>query len=434
LNTSVERLDGDRARLTVTVPAEDVDRAVSAAYADVALRYRFPGFRAGKAPRPVIDSQVGRSNVLGDATDRIMEWAVPRAISQENLRLVGQPDSGDLVIAEPGKDYTFTLDLVLRPQLKLTSVEGLAATVSPRTVAEREIDEQLEMMRERFASLDTTEGPVTATDVALISFTGTADGEPYEKNAANKHLYELGKGLMPEEFDNALIGLSAGGTAVAEFMAPEMTTNPDLIGKTIHFDIDLHEVKKKTLPALDDEFAASAGGFDTLEEYRTDIRENLQKKRTEEYEELVRSAAVNALVERLEGDAPPEMVQGRTVSILRDMVDEMERHGVSFDMYMKMLGEDPAALHSRLQLQAAVAIRQELALEALAREKDLVIVDEEVDALLLKMLDGDESQVERMREALIASGNIASVRDQALYDRAFEALLEITTISEEGQL
>ncbi len=431
MNTSVERLDGGRARLTVTVPTADVDRAVSAAYADVASKYRFPGFRAGKAPRPVIDSQVGRSNVLGDATERVMEWAVPRAISQANLRLVGQPDSGEMVIIEPGKDYTFTLDLMLRPELTLTNLDDLAATVPPRTVAEREIDGQLEMMRERFASLDATEDPATAADVVLISFTSMADGQPYEGNAASKYLYELGQGLMPEEFDNAIVGVSAGGTAVAEFAAPESTTNPDLVGKTIRFDIEVHEVKKKTLPALDDEFAASAGGFDTLDEYRADLREKLQEKRTEEYDELVRGAAVNALVKRLEGDVPAEMVQDRAMGMLRDMAEEMERRGISFDMYMKMTGEDPNALHARLQMQAEAAILQELALEAFAREKDLAVSDEEVDALLLKMLDGDESQVERMRNMLIASGNIASMRDQALYDRAFEALLEITTISEE---
>lgn len=431
MNTSVERLEGDRARLTITVPSAEVDREISSAYSEIGSKLRIPGFRPGKAPRPVIDTHVGREAVLAQAQEAVINEAVPKALLAEDLRIVGQPDAGELDMIETGKDYTFSVEITLRPQLTFSSLDDLAATILPKTVSDREIDAQIEMMRDRFCSLEASDGAIAENDAALISFKGTVDGESYDGGEVDKYLYELGRGMMPKEFDDALIGVAAGGTTIAEFVVPDTSSNPEYVGKTARFDIEVHEVKKKVLPELDDEFAVSAGGFDTMEEYREDLREKMQTSRENTYEDAVRAAAIDALVDRLEGEVPGEMIQDRAMSMLRDIAAEMDERGISYETYLQATGETAESLHYRLGQQAAEALRQELALEALARQKELTVSDEDVDAAIVEMLGGDAEQLANMRDVFAASGALASLRDQVRYRKAIECLMSMTKITEE---
>ena len=431
MHSSVERLEGDRVRLTITVPAVDVDRHIADAYVEVGSKLRIPGFRPGKAPRPVIDTHFGREAVLAEAQDAILSDSYGRVISAEGLRTLGQPDTGELELPEGGADYTYTAEVDLRPHLALTSADGFAVTVPSRVASEGEVSGHIESVRERFATLEATEAPVGENDFALVSFVGTVGGEAYEGNTVDQYLYELGRGLMPEEFDQALIGTKSGSSTVAEFVIPDTTSNPEFAGKDARFEIEVHEVKTKMLPELDDEFATSAGGFDTLDEYRADVRQKLEVTKTTRHEGNIERALLTELIDRLEGEVPEELVNARASTMLRELFEEMERRGITIEQYMQAVGVTPEQLQDDLQSQAGVRVREELALEALHEAKGLTVSDDDLAEALLEIAGGDAEAVATLRDELDENGALPLVREQVVHKQALQWLLENATITEE---
>jgi trigger factor len=431
LQSSIEHIDEGQIRITVTVPAADVDREIDAAYSRVGSKLRIPGFRPGKAPRPVIDTHVGRDAVLAEAQEEIVSTSYGAAISEQDLRTYGQPDVGELDMVEPGADFTYTAEVYLRPELPLTDSEDFAVTVPARTASDREVDVQIEHARERFATLEVVERPIEANDFALISFVGTVDGEEYEGNKVDKYLYELGRGMMPPEFDEALLGVAPGGSAVAEFVIPDTSSNQEFVGKTAHFDIEVHEVKAKILPALDDEFAASVGGFDSFEEYRTDVREKLDSAKATGFDHKVEVESLRALVERLDGEVPDEMVLSRAASMTREFFESLEDRGISLQQYVEATGADPEQIQADLKVQAAMRVAEELALESLFRARGFEVADTDLDEAILELVKGDEFQARQMRESLAANGALPILREQIMHRRALAWLMENTVVTEE---
>lgn len=431
MQTSVERLDGDRAKITVTVPAEVVDAAIAKAYTDVAHKLRIPGFRPGKAPRPVIDTHVGRESVLAEAQDDVVSDSYGQAISLQDIRTIGQPDVGELDMIEEGKDYTYTAEVQLRPEMTLSKADDFTVTVPTRSATDREVDAQIEHTRERFATLESVDQPVGENDFALISFTGTVDGEAYEGNVVDKYLYELGRGLMPGEFDAAIVGTAPGGSTVAEFEIPDTSSNDEFVGKQARFEIDVHEVKAKVLPELDDEFAASAGGFDSMEQYRTDVREKLDAAKESGYMMEVERAALTELASRLEGDVPEEMVRSRANTMMRDFLENLESRGIPIQQYVEITGVQPDQIQADIANQAQGRVREELALEALFRAQGLEVNDSDMDDAV-REIAGDDEAAEQLREELTTNGALPIVREQVMHRKALKWLIDsVVTVEEE---
>ena len=433
MQTSVERLEDDRVKITVTVPAADVDAAIANSYAVIGKKLRIPGFRPGKAPRPVIDMHVGREAVLAEAQEDVVSDSYGRAISQENVRTLGQPDVGELAMIEEGADYTYSAEVSLRPELTLSATESFEVTVPSRVSSDREVDAQIEYTRERFATLEAVDQAVGENDFALISFVGTVDGEAYEGNTVDKYLYELGRGMMPAEFDAAIIGAAPGSSAVAEFVIPETSSNEEFVGKQARFEIDVHEVKTKVLPALDDEFAASAGGFDSIDEYRADVRKGLDDAKEAAHMREIETAALRALIERLEGDVPEEMIESRANSMLREFFETLEGRGISVEEYLQMTGVTPEQMQNDLRVQADQRVREELALEALFRAQKIEITDTDVDDAVREIAGGDETAAATLRENLAANGALPIVHEQIMHRKALKWLIDSVAVVEEEQ-
>lgn len=433
MQTSVERLEEGRAKITVTVPAADVDKAIADAYAAIGAKLHIPGFRPGKAPRPVIDTHVGREAVLADAQDEIVSASYGRAVSQEDIRTVGRPDVGELDMIEPGSDYTYTAEVTLRPELTLSSADAFTVTVPAQKASDREVDAQIEYVRERFATLETVDAPVGENDFALISFVGTIDGEAYEGNVVDKYMYELGRGMMPPEFDAALVGTAPGGSAVAEFEIPETTSNEEFAGKQARFEIQVHEVKTKVLPDLDDEFAATAGGFDTFEEYRADVREKLDSAKAAGHAREVEGAVLAELVSRLEGDVPEEMVDIRAASMMREFFESLEERGIPAQEYLQMTGMSPEQLQRDLREQAGRRIREELALEALFKAQGMTVTESDLMATVREIAGEDTEAAEELSRDLERNGALPLVREQIMHRKALKWLMDNTEVIEEEQ-
>lgn len=431
MKTSVEKLQGIRVKLTVTLSAEEVDRAIASAYAKVAAKVRIPGFRPGKAPRPIIDTHVGRETVLAEALEDLVEDSYPLALDAEGLRPIDRPDVGTLEGIVAGEEYTFVAEVDNRPELTLSSIKDLSVTVPPSKASDREIDAQIDYLRDRFATLEPVEDRGVADgDFALISFTGTVDGEGYEGNTVDKYLYETGRGQMPAEFDAAMIGAKAGGKVRAEFPVPDTSENPEYVGKTAAFDIEVHEIKAKKLPEVDDEFAGNVGGFDTAQELRDDIRAKLDENKQVGHVRLVEREARNALVERLVGDVPKAMIDARTDSLAQDFFEQLEEQGYTIEKYLESTGITPDQLRGDLAREGEARVRDELALEALAREVGLTVTPEEIDAEITLIAAAQETDPAKLRDRLRANGALPMIEEGLVHRKAVRWLMDNADVVE----
>ena len=431
MKTSVEKLQGVRVKLTVTLSAEEVDKAIAAAYTKVASKVRIPGFRAGKAPKPVIDSHVGRETVIAEALEDLVEDSYPLALDTESLRPIDRPDVGTLDELIPGVEYTFLAEIDIRPELTLTSTKDLSVTVPPSKTSDREIDAQIDYLRDRFATLEPVEDRgVAASDFALISFTGTVSGEGYEGNTVDKYLYELGQGQMPVEFDAAMIGAKSGETVRAEFAVPDTSDNPEFVGKTAAFEITVHEIKAKKLPEVDDEFAGNVGGFDTAQDLRDDICGKLDENKEVGHTRMVEREARAALAGRLAGDVPDVMIANRTDELAHDFFESLEEKGYSLDKYLETTGVSSDDLKADLAREAEARVRDELALEALAREVGLEVTPEEIEAEIALIAAAQETDAAKLAKKLKANGAMPMVTEGLLHRKAVRWLMDNVEIVE----
>ncbi|MBE0476336.1 MAG: trigger factor [Coriobacteriia bacterium] len=430
METKVENVEDGLVRLTVTVAPEEVDRAVAATYKRVASKLRISGFRAGKAPRPIVEGHVGRDNVLAEAQEAIVNETYPAALDAEDLRTVGQPDLGELELPREGEAYTYVAEVRVRPQLALSSDEPVSVEIPSRAVTDAEVERQIEIMRERFATLEpVTDRGAGPDDFVLLSFTGLVDGESYEGNSVDKYLYEMGRGLMPEEFDDAVLGAGPGDSSKAEFVIPESSSNPEFVGRKAAFDITVHEVKAKIMPEADDEFAGNVGGFDTIQELRDDMRRRLSESRELAHMQTIEREARRALAERVEGEVPQAMVDSAKDAMTRDFFNSLEARGITLKDYVNATDVDPEQIERDIAEQAERSVREELALEALFRAKGMEVADEDVDASLAEMGGGDRP-VEELRERWRAAGVLPVVREQVMHRKAVEWLIDNVTVVE----
>ena len=424
LKTSVEKIDAHTIKLAVCVPPDDVDKAIDVAYKRLAKQMKIPGFRKGKAPKPVLDNQVGREAIVADAQDDVLSDSYSRALDTEGIRPIAQPEIDDLEPMVAGSEFEYTAIVQVRPELELSSVEGLTVEVPPREVTQREIDAQIDQMREKFATLEPADRGVAEDDFVLVSFVGRVDGEDYEGNAVDKYLYEMGRGLMPDEFERGIIGLEPGEETHIEFVIPETSSVPEFVGKTATFDVTVHEIKAKVLPELDDEFAANAGGYDNVEEMRESIREQFARNREAAYERLRERGARRALADRLEGEVPEKMIENMREQIGRDFFAGLESRGVSVEQYLQATGITPEQLDSDFGKQAEEAATEELALEALFRKLEMEVTEEDVDATILEMAGAVDADAAELRAKWDGAGVISVLKEQIMHRRAVQWLMD----------
>lgn len=431
METTVERIDENKVRLTVTVSVVEVDDVISSVYAETAKRVRIPGFRAGKAPRPILENHVGRDALLADAQEEIISTYYARALSDEDIRPIESPDTGEVDPVVPGEPYAFTAEILTRPEVTLSSADGFAVTVTPAISSEREIDAQIEYTRDRFATLETADKAIDPGDFALISFVGTVDGEEYEGSSVDMYLYELSKGLMPAEFDAALIAHEAGDEVHAVFDIPDTSSNPDFVGKEVSFTITVHEVKAKVLPELDDEFARSVGGFETFEAYRDDIRATLDKSKATGHMRKIEDAARAALGERVEGEVPEAMVRARANNMVEDFFETLEQRGMSVEQYMEITGVDAGQVRADIEVESENRLRVDLGLEALFRMKGMDISEDDLGEAIREIAGGEAEATDRMREKLRDAGALPVVREQIMHRKALRWLIDTVEVIEE---
>lgn len=428
MKTSVEQIDGGRLKLTVTVDPERVDTEIKRGYREVASQVKIPGFRPGKAPRARVDAVLGAEYVLAEATEALIGKTYVQALDEAGLRPVGKIDFED--IEEPvadGAEFIYALTLTPRPQYTLSSTD-VEIKMVPRDVTEAEIQEQIDYTRDRFARLESVEPrTIVAGDFVSISFHSTLDGEDYEGSKLDQYLYETGKGLMPEEFESALIGANPGDKVVADFTVEDTGQNSDFAGKQMHFDIEIHDIKEKVLPEVDDEFAKMTG-FDSVEAMREEIHSYIKSQKDESYERIRDERLIGALADKLEGELPADLVTARRDSLMRDFEDRLKQSGLDLKTYFQGTGIDPTQWEQDLEMQASISVSQDLALEALARDKGLNATEEDFEEEFAAIAEALQMTAEAARKQWTELGLLTSAADQIARRKATEWLAENATV------
>jgi trigger factor len=432
LTTSVERLEGTKVKLTVTVPAELVDESIARTYKAVAKQVRIPGFRPGKAPRPMIDTMVGHDYVMTEATEDVVNTSYPVALDVEALRPIVSPEMEGLENVEPGQPYTYTADIEVRPDLTLSSAKDFSVALPAKEATQAEIDAQLTVARERFASLEPVEDRgIEVDDFVLLSFVGTVDGESYEGNEVDKYLYEMSRGLMPTEFDTGIIGAKPGEERDIEFVIPETSSNADFVGKKAGFHVTIHEIKAKKLPEIDEEFAANLGGFDSVEEMITDLKNRLDLQKATDHDREKERRVRELVASRLVGDVPDAMIESRQSTMMRDFLSMLETREIPVEEYLTATGIDMDTLEADIRVQGEQSVREDLALEALCRELGMAVSAEDLDAELNEIADATGTSVEDARKRWEELGLMAVVTEQIMHRKAVKWLLDNAEVTVE---
>ena len=439
VETKVEALQDNRVKVTVTVDAKDIDARIKKTYKDFAHKYNFPGFRAGKAPRPIIDNALGAEAVPATVTDDVVNETYPLAIDECNLYPVSKPTfAEDMGLVAAGKPFEYSLEVEVKPELELSSYEPVEIDMPAEGASDAEVDDQIEQLREHYYDY---EDAAAATKVKEDSYLdlgmkATDDaGEDIASLTTPTRLYGLGTGLFPAAFDAELVGMKKGQKkefSIDVPAEPTVMTQP-LMGKTskINFEVEVQAVKNKVLPEVTDEWVKDTLGFENVADLRTRVADSILEQKEEVLPRIKENQCLSKLADRLQGEVPEAMCEEAETSLLQDFFQQLQRQGVSFDAYLKQQGITPDRFKEDVKAQAADMTKQDLALDAWARHYSMEVTDEDVAEEFVK--SGVEDP-KKLQEEWRKNGQLHMVKNGIARTRAAEDVMEkaVVTIVEPG--
>ncbi len=425
VQTVVTELPESRVRVEAEVPAEEVERRVAQAAKRLGQGIRVPGFRAGKAPPPVIVQRMGRDAVLDEAVrDSIGTW-YSAAIDSAHVVPVGEPqlDMGDL--PAQGQPLTFSIEIGVRPTATLGEYKGLEVGRREAVVADEAISEELDRLRERSARLDTVERPAGKGDFVVMDYLGTRDGEPFGGGEGRDQMVEVGSGRLVPGFEEQLEGAAAGDERTVTVTFPEDYPAPELAGQEAQFAVTVKEVKAKELPELDDDLAAEAG-FDTLDELREDIRNRLAEVDTAQIESEFREAALDSAVRAATVEIPEALVEARARELWDSMLHSLAHQGINRETYLRIAGRDEAEIVEQSKPDAEQALRREAVLAAIIEAEEIEPSDEEVFEAVEEAAAEGQGRVspKKLLERLKSQGRLDSLKQDLAQRKALELVTE----------
>jgi trigger factor len=430
VKTSVTELPESRVRVDAEVPAEEVERRVQQAARKLGGQMRIPGFRKGKVPPPVVIRRLGRDAVFDEALrSSLSEWYID-AIDRAGIAPVGEPDINFSDDAPgQGKPLAFSIEIGVRPQAELGEYKGLEVGRREPAVEDEAIDTEVERLRDRLATLDTKERPARMGDHVVMDYLGKVNGEPFQGGEGRDQLVELGSGQLIDDFEQQLVGASAGGERTVEVTFPDDYPG-ELGGADATFDVKVSEVKAKRLPELDDDFASEASEFDSLAELREDIAGRLRHADEHAIEREFEEAVLEAAAAEAHVDLPDKLMHARAHELIDQTLTALTRQGISKDAYLRIAGKDEESLANEAEPEAAAALRREAVLAAIVAAEQIQPTDEELVEALRPAAERDGSDPAELVDKLRDAGRLDQVRVDVASRQALELLVrEATPIS-----
>jgi trigger factor len=423
MSTKWEKLEKNQGVLTVEVEAQEVGIALDKAFKKVVHKINVPGFRKGKVPRKIFEARFGIESLYQDALDILLPEAYGKALDETGIEPVDRPEI-DVEQMEVDKNLIFKATVTVKPEVELGEYKGLEVPEKDFSVSEDAVEEELGKVRERQAELIVVEeGTVENGDTTVIDFEGFLGEEAFEGGKGENYTLEIGSNSFIPGFEDQLIGMKKEEERTITVTFPEEYQSEELAGKEATFKVKVNEIKRKELPELDDEFAKDVSEFDTLDEYKADLRKKLEEKATQDEENykkdaLVELAAANATVE-----IPPAMVEHETEHMLKDFGQRLQMQGMNLDLYYQFAGLDEAGLREQFKGDAEKRVRINLTLEAIAKAENIEVNQEDVEAEMSKMAEMYGVPVEELKGRLAGEGHLESLENDLKIRKAIELLV-----------
>lgn len=399
MGLQIEKLEHNMAKLTIEVPYEEFDKAVDQAYKKNKNKINVPGFRKGKVPRQMVEKMYGKDVFFEDAANIIIPDAYSKAYDECEEEIVSSPKI-DVVQMEADKPFIFTAEVALNPSVKLGEYKGIEIETLDTEVTEADIDEQIEQERNRQARIVTVEGrAIKEGDTAVIDFEGFIDGEAFEGGKGENYSLEIGSHSFIAGFEEQLIGKNTGEECDVEVTFPEDYHAENLAGKPAVFKCKIHEVKEKQLPELDEEFADDAG-FDSVEEYKEDVKKKLVEKREKESKEQKEDAVIDAIIEKAEMDIPEPMIETQQRQLIDEFAQQLSMQGLSLEQYFMFTGMNRDMMMEQTKPRAEKKIKARLVLEAVADAEKMEVSEEEYENELKDMAESYKMELDKLKDIL----------------------------------
>ena len=426
MSLQVEKLEHNMAKLTIEVAAEEVEKAIQAAYLKQRGKISLPGFRKGKVPRQMLEKMYGAETFYEDAINRMIPTAYSQAYDECELDIVSQPEV-DVVQMEKGKPFIFTAEVAVKPEVKLGEYKGLKVDKIPVEVTPEDVDAEIQRERERNGrTVEVTDRSVAKDDMITLDFEGFVDGEAFKGGKGTDYPLTIGSGAFIPGFEEQLIGAEIDQDVEVNVKFPEDYHEKSLAGKDALFKCVVHTIKEKELPELDDEFASDVSECETLEEYRQEVEKKLTDRKQAEAREKIEDQAVDQAAENAEMDIPQPMIDLQVRQMEDDMGYRLQMQGMTKEMYFQMTGLTEERMKQDLEAQALKTIRTRLVLEAVAKAENIVVSEERLEEELKKMaetygrdLEGfkeymGEKRIEEMKESIAVQDAITLIADAAV--------------------
>ncbi len=402
MKVKVDKLDKSLARMTVTLDAEKVDLAIARAYHKIKHQISLPGFRKGKVPQRMIEKIYGAEVFYEEAANFLIADCYPDAYDEANkeVEIVSQPTIDDMQI-EKGKDFTFVATVAIKPEVTLGEYKGIEYTAVPVEVTDEEVDQDIERTRELNSRRVPVEGrPAQMGDIADIDFDGYVDGKQFEGGKAEGYTITLGSHSFIDTFEDQICGHNIGDEFDVNVTFPEDYHAEELKGKPAVFKCKLNDLKAKELPELDDEFASEVSEFDTMEEYRADIRKGIEDRKKESVKGDAEREIIKKIVDNSKMDVAELMIDAQARQSADDFAMRMESQGISMDQYLQLVGQTREKFMADLRPHALQTIKERLVLEAIAKAENIEVTDEDVEAEIQKMADMYKMDIEKAKQLL----------------------------------
>ena len=423
MSLQVEKLEKNMAKLTIEVGADELDKAIESAYQKQKGKISIPGFRKGKVPRQVVEKMYGKEVFYEDAANILIPDAYEKALDECEEDIVSSPKI-DVTQIEAGKPFIFTAEVELKPEVKLEKYKGVKVEKADVDVTDEEVDEVIEKERENNARNITVEDrAVKDGDMTVIDFEGFVDGEAFDGGKGENYPLTIGSGAFIPGFEEQLVGSEIGKEVEVNVTFPEDYHAENLKGKAAVFKCTVKEIKEKELPELDDEFASEVSEFETLTEYKEDVKKNLEEKKMKEAKENKEREAVEAVVDLSEMDIPEAMVETQQRQMVDEFAQRITMQGLSMEQYFQFTGTSYQQMLENVKPQAEKRIQSRLVLEAIAEAEKIEVTDEDFEKEIETMAEVYQMDASKVKE-MLGEKEMKNIRQDLAVKKAAEFVVE----------
>lgn len=423
MSLQVEKLEKNMARLTIEVGADELDKAIESAYQKQKGKISIPGFRKGKVPRQIVEKMYGKEVFYEDAANILIPDAYEKALDECEEDIVSSPKISVTQI-EAGKPFIFTAEVALKPEVKLGKYKGVKVEKADMAVTDEEVDEVIERERENNArNIAIEDRAVKDGDMTVLDFEGFVDGEAFEGGKGENYPLTIGSGAFIPGFEEQLVGAEIGKEVEVNVTFPEDYQAENLKGKAAVFKCTVKEIKEKELPELDDEFASEVSEFETLAEYKEDVKKNLEEKKVKEARENKEREAVEAVVDLSEMDIPEAMIETQQRQMVDEFAQRITMQGLSMEQYFQFTGTNYQQMLENVKPQAEKRIQSRLVLEAIAEAEKIEVSDEEFEKEIETMAEVYQMDASKVKE-MLGEKEIKNIRQDLAVKKAAEFVAE----------